>query len=192
VVPAQHADLSAIGDFVRGAVPTSTPLASLRARRADAQLLTRYEAILDDPDRTMLLALDGEMSDAIVGMAVLSIDEVSAVAAVPGVSVTHLVVAKGHRRRGVGRALLVSAVRFAEAHGIEHVAVAVLNEDRETHRYLARLGFAPLVVRRVAPTAAVHRALGMVDSLAERRLAPTSQRRVRRTLGAARALRRGA
>jgi len=193
---AQYDDLPHIVQFARRSLPTAQ-LGSARPRRSESQLHARYEAILADPDRTVLVAVQEDLhaaghDGAVVGMAVLSIDEVSTAAAVPGVHVTHLVVAKTHRRRGVGRALMAHAVRFAEAHGVDHLAVAVLSEDRETHRYLARMGFAPLVVRRVAPAAAVRRALGLVDTAATRRLAPTSQRRVRRTLGAARALRRGA
>lgn len=201
---ADFGDLPAIAQFARSTVPTagSAQLGTTHARRADAQIPSRYESILADPSRTMLLAVDDPPAAGaaqerpadgeIVGMAVLSVDEVSATIAVPGVHVTNLMVAAGHRRRGIGRALLAAAVRYADSHGIDHLAVAVLAEDRETHRYLARLGFAPLIVRRVAPVAAVRRALNMVDSAVERRLAPTSQRRVRRTLGAARVLRRGA
>lgn len=201
---ADFADLPAIAQFARSTAPPagSSQLGAMHARRADAQMPLRYESLLADPGHTVLLAIDDPatppgagapaIEDVIVGMAVLSIDEVSSTVAVPGVHVTNLIVAAGHRRRGIGRALLAAAVRYAESHGVDHLAVAVLSEDRETHRYLARLGFAPLVVRRVAPVAAVRRALNMVDSAAERCLAPTSQRRVRRTLGAARVLRRGA
>jgi ribosomal protein S18 acetylase RimI-like enzyme len=196
---ADTADLPAIVALARDTAQPSV-LGTIHVRRADHQLESRYEAMLQDPDRTLLLALEDNLDaagvvgddDRVLGMAVLSIDEVGGTVALPGLHMTNLVVGKGHRRRGVGRSLMTAAVRHAEAQGIEHIVVAVLSEDRETHRYLARLGFAPLVVRRVAPTATVRRTLGLVDSLVERRLAPRGQRRVRRSIGTARVLRRGA
>lgn len=189
---AEPGDLAGIVQFVRAAVTTRTSVGPTHVRRTDAQLMARYEAVLDDPARSLLIAMDDAAGRDIVGMAVLAIDELSATITSPGVHVTHLVVASSHRRRGVGRALLAHAVRFAESHGIDHLAVAVLSDDRETHRYFARIGFAPLTVRRVASVSAVRRSLGLVDSAVERRLSLPGQRRVRRTLGAARVLRRGA
>jgi GNAT superfamily N-acetyltransferase len=200
---ADPADAPAVAQFARcaAAPPGPSQVGSLHARRAEAALPSRCESLLADPERAILLAIDGppppsagrgEPGPEIVGMAVLSIGEVGGTIEAPGAHITNLLVAPGHRRRGVGRALLAAAVRYAESHGVDHLAVAVLAEDRETHRYLARLGFAPLLVHRVAPVAALRRSLGMVDSAVERRLAPTSQRRMRRALGTARALRRGA
>jgi GNAT superfamily N-acetyltransferase len=188
---ATEADLGAILRLVhdtRQLVPHA--VGGMHLRRSAPAASLRYEMILADPDRTLFLAVDGD--DEALGMAVISIEEVSATVPLPGVHVANLVVGAGHRRKGVGRALIASIVRFAEAHGIDHIVAGVISEDRETHRYLARLGFAPMVVRRVAPTATVRRALGLGDSLADRRLMDGSGRRVRRTLGTARVLRRGA
>jgi hypothetical protein len=47
----------------------------------------------------------------------------------------------------------------AERHGAEQVVSNAPPSARETHRFLARLGFTPLVVRRVAPTALLRRRL---------------------------------
>ena len=72
-------------------------------------------------------------------------------------------VAPGQRRRGVGRALLAAAVHLADEPGIEHVLATAAAGSREGNRYLARLGFAPLVVHRIASTGALRRSLGMTD-----------------------------
>jgi GNAT superfamily N-acetyltransferase len=78
--------------------------------------------------------------------------------------VTHLVVHPQHRRRGIGRALLAGAVRLAEEQGVEHLLATAAAGSREGNRYLARIGFAPLVVHRIAPTSTLRRALGMTDA----------------------------
>jgi len=72
-------------------------------------------------------------------------------------------VAPSARRRGVGRALLAAAVHLADELGVEHVLATAAAGSREGNRYLARIGFAPLVVHRIAPTAALRRSLGMTD-----------------------------
>lgn len=185
---ASAADLPAILNLVRDTrqlVPHA--IGGAHVRRAEPAMVNRYETLLEDANRSLFLALDDE--EQVLGMAVVSVEEVSATVALPAVHVTNLVVGARHRRRGVGRVLLSSIVRYAEAHGIDHIVAGVISEDRETHRYLARLGFAPMVVRRVAPTATVRRALGLGDTLLDRRMVPAA-RRSRRPLGSARVLRR--
>ena len=54
-------------------------------------------------------------------------------------------------------------VRHAAEQGIDQIVVAVATNDRDANRYLARLGFAPLVVRRIANTAVLRRSLGMTE-----------------------------
>jgi L-amino acid N-acyltransferase YncA len=185
---ASATDLPAILNLVRDTrqlVPHA--IGGAHVRRAEPAMVNRYETLLEDENRTLFLALDDE--EQVLGMAVASVEELSATVALPAVHVTNLVVGARHRRRGVGRVLLSSVVRYAEAHGIDHIVAGVISEDRETHRYLARIGFAPMVVRRVAPTATVRRALGLGEPLVDRRLMP-AMRRARRPLGSARVLRR--
>ncbi|MCU1690845.1 MAG: GCN5-related N-acetyltransferase [Pseudonocardiales bacterium] len=188
---ASASDLPAILNLVRDTrqlVPHA--IAGVHVRRAEPAMVSRYETLLDDENRTLFLALDDE--EQLLGMAVASVEELSATVALPAVHVSNLVVGARHRRRGVGRVLISSIVRYAEAHGVDHIVAGVISEDRETHRYLARLGFAPMVVRRVAPTATVRRALGLGETLHDRRLVPGAARRVRRPIGSPRVLRRGA
>lgn len=187
---ASTADLPAILNLVRDTrqlVPHA--ISGAHVRRAEPALVERYENLLASDDRTLFLALDDQ--EQVLGMAVASVEELSATVALPAVQVTNLVVGARHRRRGVGRVLISAIVRYAETLGVEHIVAGVISEDRETHRYLARLGFAPMVVRRVAPTATVRRALGLGDTLVDRRIVAGAARRARRPLSTPRALRRG-
>jgi hypothetical protein len=84
--------------------------------------------------------------------------------------------------------LLAAAVRLADEQGIEHVLTTAAAGSREGNRYLARIGFAPLVVHRIAPTSALHRSLGMSD-IADR-MAVLRRARLMRTQRGPRAVRR--
>lgn len=122
----------------------------------------RYADLVAAPDRAVLVAVD-DKSDNIVGLVVASEDEIGALEPVPALVVSQLVVGLADRRRGVGRSLLSAVVRHATERGIDQIVVAVASNDREANRYLARLGFAPLVVRRIAHTAVLRRSLGMTE-----------------------------
>ena len=153
-------------------------------------LAQRFAEIIEDGSRTLLVAADE--SDAVVGMLVARLDEIGAIDPTPALQITHLLVSPKHRRRGVGRLLLTAAVHVAEQHGIDHVLATAASGSREANRYLARLGFAPLVVHRMASTAVLRRSLGMSD--ASERVAVLRRARIRAGRGpvAARAIRRGA
>ena len=134
---------------------TDLPLGALGARQfhADtlAHLAERLATIVSADDRSVLVATDDMTA---VGLVVVAEDEVGPVTPTPVLHVSYLVVAPGHRRRGVGRALLAATVHLADQRGIEHVVATAVTGSRDANRYLARLGFAPLVVRRIAATTA--------------------------------------
>jgi GNAT superfamily N-acetyltransferase len=117
----------------------------------------RYRRLLADPERHVLLAVaeDGEA----VGMGVVAVDRTGHLLDIPAARLTHLVVDRRHRRKGAGRALIGAAAAFAERHGIEHVMVGVSPASREGNRFLARLGFMPVLVRRVATVQVLRRHL---------------------------------
>lgn len=102
----------------------------------------------------------------------------------------HVVVAKAHRRRGVGHALVAAAADVADELRIEYVSVGVYPSLREASRFYARLGFAQVMVRRVAPVAVLRRRLAgdvatlRVDDVVRRRT------RMRRPVPAQRLARR--
>jgi GNAT superfamily N-acetyltransferase len=127
---------------------------------SETHLAEQFGKILDS-DRWLLVAADE--GGTVVGMLAAKPDSVGAVDFTPVLHVTHMMVDPAHRRRGVGRALLAAAVQLADEQGVEHVLTAAAAGSREGNRYLARIGFAPLVVHRIASTSTLRRSLGMTD-----------------------------
>jgi GNAT superfamily N-acetyltransferase len=158
---------------------------------SEEHLAARLGQIIAQPDRTLLLALTDD--DAVVGMLAARCDDVGAIDLTPVLHVTHLMVAPGQRRRGTGRALLAAAVHLADDRGVDHVLATAAAGSREGNRYLARLGFAPLVVHRLASTGTLRRTLGMIDPVGRTAvLRRARMARAQRATIAARAVSRGA
>jgi ribosomal protein S18 acetylase RimI-like enzyme len=157
-------DVPALVELI-GAVDVTTGTFSGRALLdpSDDHLTERLTEILREDSRTLLIAVD-DSTERIVGLLVAKRDEIGAIDLTPVLHVSHLMVAPKSRRRGIGRTLLTAAVHLAEELGIEHVLASASSGSREANRYLARIGFAPMVVHRVAPTAELRRSLGMVDA----------------------------
>jgi GNAT superfamily N-acetyltransferase len=159
--------------------------------QGEDHLTQRYEEIIRDGDRTLLVAEDDTAGT--VGLVVLRCDQIGAIDLTPVLHVSHLLVDARFRRRGVGRQLLGAAVHYAAEHGMDHVLATAAAGSREGNRYLARLGFAPLVTARLASTSVLRRSLGMAD--APDRMAVLRRARLvrgNRGLSAARVARRGA
>jgi ribosomal protein S18 acetylase RimI-like enzyme len=159
--PATHDDLPALVELVQS-VDTSSGLFSGKPLYdpSTEHLTKRFGEILGS-ERVLLIAADE--AGAVVGMLCAINDSVGAIDLTPVLHVTHLMVDPRHRRRGIGRSLLAAAVQLADHQGIEHLLATAAAGSREGNRYLARIGFAPLVVHRIAPTSALRRALGMTD-----------------------------
>jgi ribosomal protein S18 acetylase RimI-like enzyme len=167
------------------------PEAPVRGRSATAgraALEQRYLEAVTDPQRHLVLAVTGPSDDEqVLGMAMLTVGSTNALLDVPAVHVTHVVVAGRQRKRGAGRALVAAAAAFAEERGIEQLVVSVNPGSREAARFFARLGFAPLAVRRTAPVAVVKRRLVLGERCAE----PVPRRRVTRPAAVAARARQG-
>lgn len=189
VRPAELADLP---QLLRVVEATDLQLSSPGARQFQADTMAnlpeRFASIVSSDDRIVLVAVD-EQGD-VAGFSVVFEGDVAAITMVRALHVSHLLVAPGQRRRGVGRALVAAAVHLADQRGIEHVVATAVSGSRDANRYLARLGFAPLVVRRIATTSTLHRSLGIADG-ADRQALLRRARRGGRSL-AARAISRGA
>lgn len=163
VRPAEPGDVDALVDMLGSVELRPGPFGARTAPDAGAaHLARRLKDILDEESRTILVAAD-DQSGKLVGVLVAKPDEIGAIEITPALHVTHLVVAPSHRRRGVGRTLLAAAVHVADERGVDRVLATAASGSREANRYLARLGFAPLVVHRVASTAALRRSLGISD-----------------------------
>lgn len=135
----------------------------------------RYLEAIADPARHLVIAVgggDGEPEEPL-GMALFTVASANALLDLPAVHMSHAVVADRHKRRGAGKALVAAAAAFAEEQGIEQLVASVHPGSRDANRFFARLGFAPLAVRRVAPVALVRRRLLLgdraVDHVARRR-----------------------
>ena len=147
-----------------GRTPAGLPLALLRPRLQETLL---------SPDIHVLVARwDGRPA----GYTVLRVAPVLAVLDASALHVDHLFVSPDARRHGVARALLTAATAIAERHGAEQVLAAAPPSARDAHRFLARLGFSPMVVRRAVSTSALRRRLagegerrGLEDLLSRRR-----------------------
>ena len=186
------AELADVPELVRLVEAIDEPLSAPGARQIQAETVAhlpdRFAAILASDDKCVLVAVD-ELGN-IVGMVLVSEGGVGAVTAVPAVHISNLLVARKYRRRGIGRALLAATVHLADQRGIEHIVASVVAGSRDANRYLARLGFAPLVVRRLATTTTLRRSLGIVDGSNRVALLRRARRRGRSLTG--RVISRGA
>jgi hypothetical protein len=134
------------------------------------RLAQRFAAILASERRTALAAFND--ADELLGLVVVLEDEVAPIDPTPVLQVGHLMLGTGAQHDAVGRALLAAVVRLAEEREIDHVLASAMYTSRDANRYLARLGFAPVAIRRIASTSVLRRALGIgevPDRLAARR-----------------------
>jgi ribosomal protein S18 acetylase RimI-like enzyme len=179
VRPATEADLPVLlelGEELREQLLPVEPTARGRASGVTrASLEQRYRDALADPDRHLVLAVTGpDEAEQVLGMALFAVSLANALLDTPAVHVTHSVVSGSHRRRGAGKALVVAAVSFAEERDIDQLVVSVSPGARDAARFFARLGFAPMSVRRAAPVPVVRRRLAALDAPAD----PAPRRRV--------------
>jgi GNAT superfamily N-acetyltransferase len=105
---------------------------------------------------TVLVAVS---NDDVVGLLLGRLTEPNLFTDRTSLAVDAVYVATGHRRRGVGHALMLGATELALAASAEHVYVAPLPGARGMQRFFVQLGFAPAAGHRVATTAVLHRRL---------------------------------
>jgi ribosomal protein S18 acetylase RimI-like enzyme len=156
-------------------------------RRGPDGIRARCARLLEDPDHRVLLAVD-EAGEQVMGAAVVGPDPVPGLLDPPSVYVSALLVSSACRKRGAGRALVAAAAGYAEELGLDSVVVGVAPTGRDANRFFARLGFAPLVIRRIAPVAALRRTLGPADGAADLRTAASRRDGIRARTGLVRAL----
>ncbi len=113
-----------------------------------------------DPNQRILVATIEDRSD-IVGFCVLTSQPFAPLYDGSSVYVHYLHVAEQGRRRGVGRMLVAAAASFAEEVAADHVVTNVYPHLRDSNRFFARLGFAPVITRRVVALPALRRRLAL-------------------------------
>lgn len=116
----------------------------------------RLAAALRRPDVEVLVA---EVGREPVGLLVLRVGELLPLSGSPACHVEQLYVHPDWRRRGAARQLLLAAARRGEQQGLGDVVCTVPPSGRDAHRFLARLGFVPLVSHRVVPVGTLVRRL---------------------------------
>jgi len=119
---------------------------------------SRLEALLQRGDVQVMLAHDRPGAEP-AGVLVLRRGELLPLTGHQAVHVEQLWVHPEHRKRGVARALLRQAAAVAEQSGLDEIVCTVPPSWREAHRFLARLGFAPLTAQRAVPVPALLRRL---------------------------------
>lgn len=129
---------------------------------------SRLEALLHRTDVQVVLAHERPDAEP-VGVLVLRRGELLPLTGHQAVHVEQLWVHPDHRKRGVARALLRHAATVAEQSGLDDVVCSVPPTWREAHRFLARLGFAPLSAQRAVPVPALLRRLAVDGGPVRRR-----------------------
>lgn len=136
------------------------------------QLRPRLTAALERGEAEVLLA---RWDARPAGFVLVRIAPLSMLGETLAVHVEQLFVTPELRRHGIARALLSGVVARAERECADQVVTGVPPWARDTHRFFARLGFTPLVVRRTVATGVLRRRLAgesaraAVDDLLSRR-----------------------
>jgi GNAT superfamily N-acetyltransferase len=158
-------------DELRSGSGRNGPLAPTPTESALRRLLAEVAA--DDSHRAVVAEVDGE----VVGMACFIARPMGPFVEAVVVQIDYLHVRPAYHRRGAGRALVAAAAAFCEEIGAEHVVVNVFPQVREANRFYAKLGFSPLVVRRVANVSTLRRTLAADSAEQGRRAGVLARRR---------------
>ncbi|RNM16020.1 GNAT family N-acetyltransferase [Nocardioides pocheonensis] len=127
----------------------ATPRPVDEATRALAQIAA-------DPDERLLVGLvEGEVVAALH----LRRAPMSPLHTETAVHTSYLLVLPEHRRHGYARALLDTALSWAEEKDVTHITAITNSNSRDTNRFLARLGLGTAATVRIASTATMRRKL---------------------------------
>jgi L-amino acid N-acyltransferase YncA len=107
--------------------------------------------------------LVARVADRAVGFVVLRQTALTMITGATALCIDEFYVSAAERRHGVGRALLAQVAGQAERLGAEQIIAGVPPWSKDTQRYFARLGFAPVMVRRATTPSALRRRLAGAD-----------------------------
>jgi GNAT superfamily N-acetyltransferase len=140
----------------------------------------RVEDLSADPGRRVFVA---EIEGRVVGAVHAVLDRLTPLDEASAVRVSYLHVLADHRRRGVGHALLTTATDWAVSVAADQVVVDSHPGQRDTQRFLARVGLAQLLVQRSAPALVLRRRLAQESGAATRPELGSRRLRARLPLG---------
>lgn len=116
------------------------------------EVAEKYRAAMETADAVLLVAEDeGE----VVGMAYGEIHTPSRFSDERGLEISGVVVRSGYRGKGVGRALVHEAARFATERGVRWVELKTFFPNRGAMAFWEGLGFTPRVVQMTSATDAL-------------------------------------
>lgn len=118
----------------------------------------------DDSGRIIVAEVDG----SVVGCGFMSVGVASPLDDGRVVHLSHVQVAPGCARQGVGTAMVEATVTWAESRGIDFVVTSVPTSHREANRFMARLGMAPVASLRGGAVATLRARLPHGQSAAVR------------------------
>jgi GNAT superfamily N-acetyltransferase len=184
VRPARPEDLDDLVRLCLGARQESAVGAQL-CTDDGSRLRGQIGALLAVPGGQVLIA---RLDDAPAGLLIGRLVGPGPFTDVTSFSLEAVYVVPDARRRGLGHALLSGALEIAGAGGATEVYATPLPGARGMHRFLARLGFAPVAAHRVVSTSALQRRLahegaaapsrrtarGLEDLIARRRQSRTA------------------
>ena len=140
--------------------PASVEPLGTSPQDACSEALAQFET--DESSRIVVAEADGE----IVGCGFLRVGMVSPVAGDRVVNVSHLQVDSDYEGKGIARSLVEAALTWAEQLGVGTIVVATAASNRESNRFLARLGLAPMANLRGSSVAALRARLSHADPAA--------------------------
>jgi GNAT superfamily N-acetyltransferase len=130
---------------------------------ACSEALAQFET--DESSRIVVAETDGD----VVGCAFLRKGLVSPVAGDRVVHVSHVQVDPDYEGKGIARSLVEAGLTWAEQLGVGTIVVATAASNRESNRFLARLGLAPMASLRGSSVAALRARLSHVGPAAAAR-----------------------
>lgn len=154
VRPAIPEDLPAVVALAVHAREESPAVAQLAAAEPE-RLLAHLSVLLSVDGHVLMAEHDGEVA----GMLVARVVGPHLFSGTPSLYLDLVFVAPAARRRGVGHALLRAAADVAAANDCVEVYAAPVPGNRGVQRFLARLGFAPVLGHRVVAVTALQRRL---------------------------------
>jgi len=154
VRPARADDLPAIEEMWGELRETGGRLA--RALSEPAAAAAGLAKLIENPDARLFIAV---MDDEPVGLAYVVCQPLVPLQVSNAVHIAFIHVRPEHRRRGMGRALIVAVLDYADDIGADQISVALDPTLRDASRFFARLGLRPLTMTRSSSSAVVRRRL---------------------------------